>query len=76
MQSSNAQCPLGKESPVHGRLARMIPVPPHQLGRDIQKTYQGIARKWITTQIGVDFMKKSWNEEDLNQQTGSSIAAL
>jgi len=42
----------------------------------LQKTYEGIARIWITSQFGVDFMKKSWNEADSNQNTGSSIAAL
>lgn len=44
--------------------------------RSLQKTYEGTARNRIITQNGVDFMKKSSNEADLNPQPGSSIAAL
>jgi len=42
----------------------------------IQKSYHDIAHIEISSQFGVDFMKKSWNEADSNQPKGSSIAAL
>ena len=42
---------------------------------DIQKIYQGTARIRIQTQIGVDFVKKSWNEEESNRRLGCPPAA-
>jgi hypothetical protein len=47
-----------------------------QDGPEIQKIYLGTVRIWILTQFGEDFMKKSWNEVELNQRPGCPPAAL
>jgi hypothetical protein len=47
---------------------------PH-VSTEIQKIYQGPVRIWILTQFGEDFMKKSWNEVELNQRPGCPPAA-
>jgi len=64
-----------KKTMKHGTLSPIIKKRSYQISPLFQKSYQDIARKERSSQFGVDFMKKSWNEADSNQQKGSSIAA-